>query len=510
MDDSNALAETVAATPTPGGLSAPSSDDAEGMSGATLDHFSIGERLGKGGMGEVYAATDTSLDRPVAIKVLRPELTAHAAMSERFLREARAQACFNHPNIVHIYYIGRRPTPSGEASLFFAMERVAGGDLDDLLTRGEVMPPEEARLAMLQVARGLRAAHRAGVIHRDIKPSNLMVSEEGLIKIADFGLAKPMDGDNQITQEGSLVGSPYYMSPEQAVGDAIDHRADMYSLGASFYHLLSGRPPFDGPRPMAVVAKHLSEDLTPLREVAPHVSPRLAKIVERLLAKKPDDRFEDYDALIAALEAAAPRPRAHAPFMTRAAAALVDFFLAGALIGALRWVGLLVYLVVVTVGYAWRGQSPAKFLLGIEVIRDDGGRLGWLRAAARTVSQLWMPILAGGLIALTSGVPELLNTIETLHTESIDELRSVLVALGISHGAMSILYFVGLGLALFHPEDKTVHDLLCRTQVVYRLKARAASAASGSSAGSQPDLESLGKKLSTRPPPADGDDDQVR
>src|SRR5690606_15172851 len=132
------------------------------------------------------------------IKVLRGDVTRQPGMTERFLREARSQARLNYPNIVHIYYIGRRTTDDGEGSLFFAMERIAGGDLEALLQRGETMPPEEARQAMIQVAHGLRAAHRAGVIHRDIKPSNLMIGDEGILKIADFGLAKPVDGDNSI------------------------------------------------------------------------------------------------------------------------------------------------------------------------------------------------------------------------------------------------------------------------------------------------------------------------
>ncbi|MGE0791214.1 MAG: protein kinase [Sandaracinaceae bacterium] len=468
MEDLTALAETIAAPSEPGGLVAVS-DPGVTLNGTRLDHYDIHERLGQGGMGEVYAATDTSLDRPVAIKVLRADVT-HGDMRERFMREARAQARFNHPNIVHIYYIGERPTPDGEGSLFFAMERVGGGDLDDRLRKGERMTPEEARKAMIQVAQGLRAAHRAGVIHRDIKPSNLMLGDDGLIKIADFGLAKPMDGDNQITQEGALVGSPYYIAPEQAIGDDVDHRCDMYAMGAAFYHLLAGHPPFEGPRPLAVVAKHLADDVPPLIHEAPEVPPPLAKIVERLLNKKPKDRYDDYDALIEALEAAAPEHRTHSPIMTRLFAAMLDFLVAGVLIGFLGWIGLLIYVGIVTVGHAWRGQSPAKYLLGIEVMRDDGSKPGWLRSAARTIVSLWMPILAGGIIALTSGVPELLDTIENLRPDSLDQLQGVLYAMAISHGALTLLYLVGLGVAMFHPARKTLHDFACGTVVVYKLK----------------------------------------
>lgn len=523
-DSSEALAETVVAS---SGLVDTTGEEkgepgAEGsLTGTRLDHFIIGQRLGHGGMGEVYSATDTSLDRPVAIKVLRGDVTRLPGMTDRFLREARAQARFNHPNIVHIYYIGRRPTEDEVESLFFAMECIAGGDLDDLLARGETMPAEDARRAMIQVAQGLRAAHRAGVIHRDIKPSNLMVDTDGVIKIADFGLAKPaasvagadaevlaeprawvpVAGDNAVTQEGAMVGSPYYVAPEQAVGDPIDHRADMYSMGAAFYHLLSGRPPFEGHQPMALVTKHLTEPPPSLAKVRPDVPAPLARVVERLLAKKPEDRFADYDALLEALEKAAPQARAFAPFMTRAAAAIGDLLVAGLLIGLLGWIGLVAYLVAVTAGHALWGQTPAKYLLGIEVRRDDGTRLGWGRSLMRTVVSLWMPILAGATIALGSGIPELLETIESLRPNSLSDLENFLIATAISQGFLSLLYLTGLGMALFHAQRKTVHDIAVGSVVVYRLKSSAAPP-SRDGTGKHA-LESLGRKLSSRPPQAD-------
>lgn len=506
MEDPHALAATLAAPSEPG-VSASPATAGMSLSGTRLDHFEIGERIGKGGMGEVYDAVDTSLDRRVAIKVLRGEVTALPGMTDRFLREARAQARFNHPNIAHIYFIGHRPTPSGEASLYFAMERIEGGDLDGVLRSGETMAPEDARLAMLQVARGLGAAKRAGVIHRDIKPSNLLIARDGVIKIADFGLAKPMDGDSEITSEGSLVGSPYYIAPEQAMGDEVDFRVDMYSMGAAFHHLLVGRPPFEGPRPMAVIAKHLSEDLVPLAKSAPDVPAPLARIVERLLSKKARDRYAHYDELTADLELAAPGVRLFAPVATRAAAALGDFLLAGILIGFFGWIGLVAYLAIVTIGVGWRGQSPVKFLLGIEIRRDHGEKVGWIRAAARTVASLWMPILAGATIVLSSGIPELLEHMEGLQADSLSDLQNLLIASGLSHGFLTVLYFVGLGLALFHPEQKTVHDIVAGTIVVYRAKHVVApssiASTPGAIASTSTSLEELGKKRSDRPPPPD-------
>jgi uncharacterized RDD family membrane protein YckC len=505
-DETQALAETVVSGEA--GL-VPRAEEAEdqGLIGAKLDHFVIERRLGHGGMGEVYAARDTSLDRPVAIKVLRGHVMSQPGMAERFLREARAQARFTHPNIVDIYYVGRRPTPSGEDSLFFAMELIEGGDLDDLLRRGETMPPEDARIAMIQVARGLRAAQHAEVIHRDVKPSNLMVGTDGVIKLADFGLAKPVDGDNEITQEGAIVGSPYYLSPEQALGDDLDHRADMYAMGAAFYHLLVGRPPFEGPRPMAVVAKHLSEPPTPLAKSAPHVPAPLARVVERLLAKKAHDRYPDYDTLIEELERAAPQRQAYAPFTTRAVAALGDFFVAGILIGFLGWIGLVIYAAIVTIGHAWRGQSPAKFLFGIEVRRNDGGKLGFVRSLLRTAASLWMPIFTAVTIAATSGIDQLLHMIESLRPADLPELRSLLMAMAISQGFMTLLYLAGLCVALFHPQRKTLHDLLLRTVVTYRLKneapPRSTQSASSVRGPSTDRSRSGAKKQSSRPPPRD-------
>ena len=499
-DDASALAKTLALGERDAAAAAAAPE--EGLVGTTLDHFVIEALLGQGGMGEVYAARDTSLDRPVAIKVLRGDVTRQPGMIDRFLREARSQARLSHPNIVAIHYIGRRPGPTGEDSLYFAMERVTGGDLEAILRRGETMPPEEARQAMIQVAQGLRAAHRAGVIHRDIKPSNLMITPDGLLKIADFGLAKPIDGDNRITQEGALVGSPYYIAPEQAVGDDIDHRADMYSLGASFHHLLVGKPPFDGPRPMAVVAKHLSEPLVPLAKSAPHVPPALAAIIERLLAKKPEDRYPDYDALLADLERAAPEQRTYAPITTRAVAVLGDFLLAGALIGALDWIGLIVYVAIVTVGHGWRGQSPAKYLLGIEVRREDGSRLGFGRALVRTLVSLWMPILTGAMIALTAGVPELLSTIESMRPADLASLQNMLIAMAISQGFLTLLYLAGLAIAVFHPRKKALHDLAVGSVVSYRL-AKDGPRPKGAprEGGSSGSLERLAKKLGSSPPP---------
>ncbi|MEO7330729.1 MAG: serine/threonine-protein kinase, partial [Minicystis sp.] len=201
-----------------------------------LDHFIVDRKLGSGGMGAVYFARDASLDRPVAIKILPDELALKAEAQERFIREAQAQARLSSPHVVQIYFIGHVPASpglsgprSGLGSLYFAMELVDGGSLEQLLDRGERLDPEDARRLMIQVAAGLRDAHVAGIVHRDIKPGNLLLDRKRDVKIADFGLAKPRDPKLGLTREGAVLGTPLYMAPEQAMGEPLDHRADMYS-----------------------------------------------------------------------------------------------------------------------------------------------------------------------------------------------------------------------------------------------------------------------------------------
>jgi uncharacterized RDD family membrane protein YckC len=438
--------------------------------GLQLDHFVIERPLGHGGMGTVYLAHDISLDRKVAIKMMH-SASAEPQHQQRLLREARAQAGLNHPSIVHIYYIGRRDTGArGGGPLFFAMEYVRGESLDDGLERGERLDPERARRDMLEVAKGLRAARQQGIIHRDIKPSNLLRDPNGPLKIADFGLAKPLQAnvDTKITQQGALLGSPLYMAPEQARADELDHRTDMYALGASFFHLMAGRPPYEGNTSLEVIAKHLSEPVPSLTEARPDVPPQLEEIIGRLMAKDPSHRFADYDELIAALESAAPRESTYAGFWIRAAAASIDALLGGGLIALLGWPGGLVHLLHVTVGHAWRGKTLAKHLLNIQVRQLDGTLMGYGRSFGRTVGALWMPFLAAILIALGQGLPELGDVIERLQPQEIAKLQNLIVAIAISNGFLSLLYAGGLALAAFHPHKRALHDLLVGTIVVYR------------------------------------------
>jgi uncharacterized RDD family membrane protein YckC/tRNA A-37 threonylcarbamoyl transferase component Bud32 len=474
--------------------------------GASIDHFVVERSLGRGGMGAVYAARDLSLDRPVALKVIPDELAGNATLEERFIREARAQAKLNSPHVVHIYYIGHLPSEPGKrGSLFFAMELVDGEPLEATIARHGLLSPEEARTAMLQVALGLRDALRAGIIHRDIKPSNLLRDKEGWVKIADFGIAKPVDGgndkDKSITQDGIILGTPLYMAPEQARGETVDHRADMYSLGCSFHHLLVGEPPFDAPTPIAVISKHLSEPPPKLRTLVKDVPPKLAAIIERMMRKKAEERYATYEELIADLEAAAPEAVSYVGFWARGVTGALDLVLAGGLIALLGWPGLVVHQVYVVVGTGLFGQTLAKWAMKSEVQRTDGRKLGLFRALLRSIAALWMPILVGTLTLVTRGKDHLRAGIEKMGPTEIAELKSVLLAVYVSHAILTLLYFGGLALAAFHPKKRAAHDLLVDSQVVYKLGKKPPKAGRESSVSMAGRTVMTPLPLSSPPPP---------
>ena len=370
---------------------------------------------------------------------------------------------------MHIYYIGQTDVQSGRAGgLYFAMELVRGEPLDAVLEDGDVMDPEQARQDMIQVARGLRAALAEGFVHRDVKPSNLIRDADGDVKVADFGLVQPLRGPSAHA-EGALVGSPYYMSPEQAQGAELDHRSDMYSLGCSFYHLLTGAPPFHGSDAISVVGQHLSQPPPSLAEGRGDVPPELRSIIERLMSKDADERFFDYDELIAALEAAAPTTTPLAGFWPRAAAFTIDAWLAAALIAVIGWPGALVHLAHVVVGHGYWGQTLGKRLLHLKVVSPHGGTLGLGRSALRTLAALWLPFLIGGTTFLAQGAAVLTDTIERLNATELHEVQNLIVAVAIGNGFMTLLYASGLVMAIFHADKQTAHDLLVDTRVRYRL-----------------------------------------
>ena len=249
--------------------------------------------IGTGGMGVVYQGWDERLNRGVAVKTLKPELAREPAFCERFVREARAVASLSHPNVTQIYYIGEE-----EGRPFFAMEFLEGKPLDALLREEGKLAHSRAIELIRQAALGLKAAAARGVIHRDIKPSNLVLTREGVLKVTDFGLAKMVVADSGLTLAGEVLGSPNYLAPEQASGAAADLRSDIYSLGATLYELLTGRPPFEGPTPVSIILKHVREPLRSPRQFSPELPIPLVTLTQRMLAKRPEDRPKDYDTLL--------------------------------------------------------------------------------------------------------------------------------------------------------------------------------------------------------------------
>jgi serine/threonine protein kinase/phage FluMu protein Com len=280
-----------------------------------LGGYEIIEVLGRGGMGAVYLARQTSLDRQVALKVMDARKSAHPSFLARFYREAYASAQLVHHNIVQIHELG---VDKGEH--FYSMEYVKGESLFHLVAREGRLDPEVAVGYALQAARGLKYGHDMGMVHRDVKPENLLLNEHGIVKVADLGLVKipyaeeidsgpgedgPVlaKGLNQVTRAGSAVGTPTYMAPEQARDSAnVDARADIYSLGCTLYVLLTGKPPFEGRTAVEVITKHQSDPIVPPEAIVKRVPKALSAILVKMLAKIPEDRYQDMDAVIADFE----------------------------------------------------------------------------------------------------------------------------------------------------------------------------------------------------------------
>ena len=301
------------------------------------ERYETGARLGRGGMAEVYAATDRRLDREVAVKLLLPGMAARPDVRRRFEAEARAAASLTHPNAVAVYDTGEH-----DGAAYIVMERLPGETLADRLAAGPVDPAAVRRLAH-DVLGALSAAHAAGIVHRDVKPGNILLTRDGSAKIADFGIATSLHADP--TSASHLIGTPAYLAPERLDGAPASPRSDLYSLGVVLYEALAGAKPFPGEVPVAVAHSIHEGDHPPLAGVRPEVDAGLVRVVEKAMARDPEARFPSAAAMVAALDAPAAadhtrvlelapavrrRPRWVAP---AAVAAIVGAVVLAALIG---------------------------------------------------------------------------------------------------------------------------------------------------------------------------------
>ncbi|MCW2785952.1 MAG: protein kinase, partial [Marmoricola sp.] len=267
--------------------------------------YEIGELLGRGGMAEVRKGTDIRLGRTVAVKRLRTDLASDATFQARFRREAQSAASLNHPAIVSVYDTGEELSTDGSnvSQPYIVMEYVAGRTLRDILREGRKILPERALEITSGVLGALDYSHRAGIVHRDIKPANVMLTPAGDVKVMDFGIARAIsDAQSTMTQTAAVVGTAQYLSPEQARGETVDSRSDVYSTGCLLYELLTGRPPFVGDSPVAVAYQHVREQAPPPSSHDDDLTPQIDSIVMKSLAKNVGDRYPSAAAMRADID----------------------------------------------------------------------------------------------------------------------------------------------------------------------------------------------------------------
>jgi uncharacterized RDD family membrane protein YckC len=428
------------------------------LPGSRLAHYEIEQELGSGAMGTVYRARDTALDRAVAVKVLRARLAGEPTVVERFVREARAAARVNHPNLTHIYFVGEE-----SGCHFFAMEYVPGTTFEQEVAANGPMPLAKFVDVIVQASRGLAAAHGAGVVHRDVKPSNLMLLPDGTVKVTDFGLAKSIGGDVDASGGGMLLGTPTYMAPEQCRGRGVDARTDVYALGLTAWFLLAGRPPYQSESLGQMLQDQMNTPLPSILEARPDLPPAMDRALTSLCEKDPAKRPASMDGVAALFEEFRPRPLDPATLMARLSAVSVDAasMLVVASMVALgielleKWLQVQVApdhvwslffgaaLIVSQLGAEiWLGTSLGKWLFNLVVVRADGSAASRRAIVARFLIRF--PVLPVLL------VPHLNKWVDVAFW-SVQNI-SILVAL--------VLFVVKKG--------RTLSDVWTRTRVVYR------------------------------------------
>ena len=268
------------------------------LAGVEIDEFRLERIIGQGGASVVYLATDTTLDRKVAFKLLRPGGLDNTDTERRFQREARAVAKLDHPNIVQVHRVGQY-----DGMYYIVMQHIDGETLNEYMGNNPDRGVAESLQITRQIAEALQVAHEHGLTHRDIKPSNIMIDESGRVKVMDFGLVRHSDGESQLTKPGMYIGTPMYSSPEQCETKTVDQRSDLYSLGVILYELLSGQVPHKADTPLALMRKIVYEAPADMRSINEELPKPAIALVDQLLAKKPDDRTESAEKLIGAIDA---------------------------------------------------------------------------------------------------------------------------------------------------------------------------------------------------------------
>jgi uncharacterized RDD family membrane protein YckC len=440
----------------PVSLEAAPADDP--LIGRRIDHFEIRGLLGQGGMGTVYLAHDLSLERPVAIKVLRRELTSNQHLVGRLVDEARAQARLQHPNVVTIYYIG-----SHQGTRYFAMEYVRGKTLADRVEGQGPLPWAEALEYVIQTTRALMAGHARGIVHRDIKPSNLLLDAApgagpsgAAIKVTDFGLAAVPGSAEQ-----EFVGSPFYAAPEQIAGEPPSHRSDIYALGITFHELITGEPPFQGKSLREMISLHRG---APRPAIPPRRAPwRLRQLIIEMMDPEPDKRPWSYDELLERLESVRPKPPVAGGVTARAMALAVDLGLLAGLTEALvrvthllprvayplGLVGLFVYYIVTHKLWA---KTVGKRLLRLR-IQGTTRPVSVAGLAVRFAVELWAPLIAALMIALGLADADLASA-------------------GSKVQILALPWLAGFLFASFDVHRQALHDRAAHTRVVYELRPR--------------------------------------
>jgi len=490
-------AKTVSETPSAGRALAATAYDAERpplqpepagddpLIGRHIDHFQIQALLGEGGMGRVYLAHDVSLDRPVALKLLRQELADNPTLISRLVDEARAQARLQHPNVVTIYYIGRF-----EGASYFVMELMQGKTLADLVAREGPLAWADALEYVIQIARALAAAHARGMIHRDVKPSNILLggaatgAPRGEVKVADFGLATSDE-----KSEGRFVGTPFYAAPEQIAGAAPDLRSDIYALGIAFHELLTGKVPFKADSLEAMTEMHRSA-VRP--EIAADVAPwRLRQLILEMMDPDAGRRPQSYDALLARLESVRPKPRVAGGLLPRAVALAVDLMLVAPLgqiiAAAMSWsqqaatrIWLLLFCAYYVVAHRLWGKTLGKRLIGLHIVGTTR-RVRVPGLLLRFAVEFWGPLVALAMISLQLGAATDLIEVKNRLTggagvspvliwdRGIDALLRTMLFPNL---IVAVPWLAGFLFAFVDRDRQTLHDRAAKTRVIYEIRAQ--------------------------------------